>query len=47
MKKYYPNAVAQGLDQGVANAIEGALETLQETSRLKIEVFLLKLETTD
>jgi len=29
------NAVAQGLDQGVASAMRGALETLQETSRLR------------
>jgi hypothetical protein len=29
------NAVAQGLDQGVATAMRGALETLQETSRLR------------
>ena len=29
------NAVAQGLDQGVANAIDGALKTLKETSRLR------------
>ena len=37
------NAVAQGLDQGVANAMRGALDTLQETSRLRSNSVFAKI----
>jgi hypothetical protein len=37
------NAVAQGLDQGVATAMRGALETLQETSRLRSNSVFAKI----
>jgi len=37
------NAVAQGLDQGVATAMRGALDTLQETSRLRTNSVFSKI----
>ncbi len=37
------NAVAQGLDQGVANAVRGALDTLEETSRLRSNSVFAKI----
>ena len=36
-------AVGQGLDQGVASAMRGALETLQETSRLRTNSVFAKI----
>ena len=36
-------AVSQGLDQGVASAMRGALETLQETSRLRTNSVFAKI----
>ena len=37
------NAVSQGLDQGVATAMRGALDTLQETSRLRTNSVFSKI----
>jgi len=37
------NAVTQGLDQGVATAMRGALDTLQETSRLRTNSVFSKI----